>query len=180
MASQPLSPDLAPAAPRGWRIPARAISPLVLLLAWELGSRTGLIPPRVLAAPTTVVATFVELLLSGELLSNLAVSLGRALTGLAIGGSIGIALGLVAGLSKRGEVAVDPPVQMLRTLPFLALVPLFIVWFGIGEVAKIALISLGVMFPVYLNLFNGIRGVDAKLVEAHAASACRNGGWCAM
>ena len=79
MASQPLSPDLAPAAPRGWRIPARAISPLVLLLAWELGSRTGLIPPRVLAAPTTVVATFVELLLSGELLSNLAVSLGRAL-----------------------------------------------------------------------------------------------------
>lgn len=166
MASQPLPNDLAPSAPRGWRIPPRAISPLLLLLAWEAGSRTGLIPARVLAAPTSVVATFVELLLSGELLSNLAVSLGRALTGLAIGGGIGVALGLVAGLSKRGEIAVDPPVQMLRTLPFLALVPLFIVWFGIGEFAKIALISLGVMFPVYLNLFNGIRGVDAKLVEA--------------
>ncbi len=170
MASQPYSPDVTPNATRapkdGWRIPPRAISPLILLLAWELGSRSGLIPARILAAPTAVIGTFVELLLSGELLSNLVVSLGRALTGLAIGGTIGIVLGLIAGLSRRGEVAVDPPVQMLRTLPFLALVPLFIVWFGIGETAKIALISLGVIFPVYLNLYSGIRGVDAKLVEA--------------
>jgi sulfonate transport system permease protein len=148
------------------RVPKRLISPVVLILLWELGSRTGLIPERILAAPSAVFGSFLDLLLSGELLSNLAVSLGRAFTGLAIGSSIGITLGLLAGLSKRGELAIDPPVQMLRTLPFLALVPLFIVWFGIGEVAKVALIALGVSFPIYLNLYNGIRGVDAKLVEA--------------
>lgn len=166
MASQPVTPVGVEPPGSSWRIPPRAISPIVLLLLWELGSRTGVIPPRILAAPSAVLSTFLELLASGELLNNLMVSLGRALTGLAIGTAVGIALALVAGLSKRGEVAIDPPVQMLRTLPFLALVPLFIVWFGIGEVAKIALIALGVTFPVYLNLYSGIRGVDAKLVEA--------------
>ena len=104
MASQPYSPDVTPNAARapkdGWRIPPRAISPLILLLAWELGSRSGLIPARILAAPTAVIGTFVELLLSGELLSNLVVSLGRALTGLAIGGTIGIVeIDFLAGAS---------------------------------------------------------------------------------
>ena len=73
---------------------------------------------------------------------------------------------MIAGLSRPGEVAVDAPVQMLRTLPVLALSPLFIVWFGIGETPKIALIAFGAMFPVYLNLYNGIRGVDIRLVDA--------------
>jgi sulfonate transport system permease protein len=72
----------------------------------------------------------------------------------------------VAGLSRLGEDVVDAPVQMLRTLPFLALVPLFILWFGIDETPKIALVALGSMFPIYLNLFAGIRGADPKLVEA--------------
>jgi sulfonate transport system permease protein len=108
----------------------------------------------------------VELSLSGELWANLGVSLARALTGFAIGSLVGGSLAIISGLSRRGELAIDPPVQMLRTLPFLALVPLFIVWFGIGELPKILLISLGVAFPVYLNLYNGIRGVDSKLIEA--------------
>lgn len=150
----------------GWRIPSRAVAPVVLILLWELGSRTGIIPPRILAAPSQVVVTLVELSLSGELWANLGVSLARALTGFAIGSLVGGSLAIISGLSKRGELAIDPPVQMLRTLPFLALVPLFIVWFGIGELPKILLISLGVAFPVYLNLYNGIRGVDAKLIEA--------------
>jgi sulfonate transport system permease protein len=83
-----------------------------------------------------------------------------------IGASIGGALAVVAGLSRLGEDIVDAPMQMLRTLPFLALVPLFILWFGIGELPKIALVTLGASFPVYLNLFAGIRGVDPKLIEA--------------
>ncbi|GGE14279.1 sulfonate ABC transporter permease [Polymorphobacter glacialis] len=155
-----------PNAPSRFRLPRRAVSPLILIALWEIGSRIGLIPARILAAPSQVVATLFDMIASGELQSNLVVSLGRALTGLALGGFIGGGLAIIAGLSKRGELAVDPPVQMLRTLPVLALVQLFIVWFGIGETPKILLIALGVSFPIYLNLYNGIRGVDPKLIEA--------------
>lgn len=158
-----------------FRLPRRAISPLVLIALWEVGSRVGLIPPRILAAPSQVVATLFDMIASGELQANLLVSVGRAMTGLLLGSLVGGALALTAGLSKRGELAVDPPVQMLRTLPVLALVPLFIVWFGIGETPKILLIALGVTFPIYLNLYNGIRGVDPKLLEA-ARTFGLNGG----
>ncbi|MEI9891707.1 MAG: ABC transporter permease subunit [Caulobacteraceae bacterium] len=106
------------------------------------------------------------LIVSGELATNLAVSLARVLAGLAIGVTVGSVLALAAGLSRLGEGLVDPPLQMLRTLPALALTPLFIVWFGIGETPKVGLIALAVTFPIYLNLFNGIRGVDVKLAEA--------------
>jgi sulfonate transport system permease protein len=151
---------------RRWPVGSRAISPLILVALWEIGARVGIIPQRVLAAPSHVAGTFYELVASGELGSNLIVSLGRVAAGLTLGVLSGAALAIAAGLSKRGELLIDPPVQMLRTLPFLALVPLFIVWFGIGETPKILLIALGTGFPTYLNLFNGIRGVDAKLVEA--------------
>jgi sulfonate transport system permease protein len=144
----------------------RWISPLAILLLWEAGSRAGVIPANVLAAPSTVLHSLWGLVVSGELGANLAVSLARILAGLAIGVTAGSVLALASGLSKLGEGLVDPPLQMLRTLPALALTPLFIVWFGIGETPKVALIALGVAFPIYLNLFNGIRGVDVKLVEA--------------
>jgi sulfonate transport system permease protein len=144
----------------------RFVSPLVIVLLWQAASMAGLIAPRTLAAPTTIIATTWELLLSGELPHHLLVSLARVASGLAIGVSTGVALALVAGLSRRGEDIVDAPMQMLRTLPFLALVPLFILWFGIGETPKIALVALGSAFPVYLTLFSGIRGVDPKLAEA--------------
>ena len=145
---------------------ARWVSPLVLLLLWEAGSRLGVIPPRVLAAPSSVAHTFWDLAASGELARNLLVSFLRVAVGLAIGIAIGSALALAAGLSRLGEAAIDPPVQMLRTLPVLALSPLFIVWFGIGETPKVALIALAATFPVYLNLYSGVRGVDTRLVEA--------------
>jgi len=148
------------------RIGRRWISPLVLLALWEVGSRTGVIPPRVLAAPSSVAVTFWGMVQSGELATNLAVSFGRVAAGLVIGVIAGSVLALIAGLSRLGEDAVDPPIQMLRTLPVLALSPLFIVWFGIDETPKVALIALAVTFPVYLNLFSGIRSVDPKLVEA--------------
>jgi sulfonate transport system permease protein len=144
----------------------RWLSPLILLVLWEIGSRTGVIPTRILAAPSAVAGVFWSMTISGELLSNLLVSLGRVGLGLLFGVTAGVTLALVAGLSRWGETLVDSPLQALRTLPTLALTPLFIVWLGIGETPKIALIALGVSFPVYLNLFNGIRGVDTRLIEA--------------
>jgi len=144
----------------------RWVSPLLLLLLWELGSRLGVVPPRILAAPSAVARTLWEMTLSGELPSNLAVSLARAAAGLAIGLVVGVTLALISGLSRAGETAVDPLMQLKRTIPVLALTPLFIVWFGIGETPKITLIAVATIFPIYLNLFSGIRGVDAKLIEA--------------
>lgn len=144
---------------------SRWFSPLALLAAWEAGSRLGLIPERTLAAPSAVAGTLFGMLVSGELPGNLAVSFGRVLTGLAIGVTFGVVFALVAGLSRKGEAAVDPLMQIKRTIPTLALTPLFIVWFGIGETPKIALIAFASMFPVYLNLYSGIRGVDLRLLE---------------
>ncbi len=144
----------------------RWLSPVLLLLLWELGSRVGIIPERTLAAPSAVLGTLVEMLLSGELPSNLIVSFGRAAFGLAIGIALGIGFGLIAGLSRKGEYAIDPLMQIKRTILALALTPLFIVWFGIGETPKIALIAFATVFPVYLNLYSGIRSVDVRLLDA--------------
>ena len=144
----------------------RYLPPLVLVALWQAGASLGWIPTRTLASPAAIVATAADLVASGELPHHLLVSLGRVAAGLAIGISTGIVLALVSGLSRRGEDLIDATLQMLRTLPFLALVPLFILWFGIGEAPKIALVALGAVFPIYLTLFAGIRGVDAKLVEA--------------
>jgi len=168
-ADLPTAASLA-AAPRVWRWRRLSLgrwgSPLLLLFIWELGSRIGWIPERILAAPSTVAVTLWSMTISGELPSNLLVSLARVAAGLGIGISVGVVLALIAGLSKRGELSVDPPVQMLRTIPVFALSPLLIVWLGIGESAKIALIAFAVCFPIYLNLYNGIRSVDVRLAEA--------------
>jgi sulfonate transport system permease protein len=136
------------------------------LLAWEAGSRIGLIPERILAPPTAVAGAFRDMFVSGELTGNLAVSLARAAAGLTLGVLIGSSLALAAGLSRLGESLVDPLLQLKRTIPVVALTPLFIVWFGIGETPKVTLIAVATIFPIYLNLFAGIRGVDPKLIEA--------------
>ncbi len=153
-----------------WRWPrlsrARWLSPVLLLALWELGSRFGVIPERVLAAPSTVAETFWALTISGELPANLLVSLARAAAGLSIALVVAVTLGLAAGLSRLGETAIDPLMQIKRTIPSLALTPLFIVWFGIGETPKIVLIAVATTFPIYLNLFAGVRGIDVRLVEA--------------
>jgi sulfonate transport system permease protein len=144
----------------------RYFGPLLLVVLWQIGSTTGLISPRALAAPSVVAVSLWDLLSSGALVHHLSVSLRRVAIGSAIGIGFGASLALVSGLSRQGETAVDATMQMLRAMPFLALVPLLILWFGIGETPKITLVALGVTFPIYLTLFGGIRGVDAKLVEA--------------
>ncbi len=144
----------------------RLTGPLLLLALWQLGSTTGIIPADVLASPATVLSSFWHLLTDGELVKALVVSLQRVVLGLLIGGTIGISLAVIAGLFRLGEDLVDAPVQMLRTVPFVGLIPLLIIWFGIGETPKIALVCLGVGFPLYLNVYAGIRNVDGTLVEA--------------
>jgi sulfonate transport system permease protein len=145
---------------------ARYVSPVLVLALWQLASSAGWVDERLFSSPRQVAITLWELTASGELGEHLLSSLARAGTGLAVGLSLGVALALLAGLSRRGENAVDALLQMGRTLPHLALVPLFILWLGIGEAPKVALVALGCLFPIYLNLFAGVRGVDRKILEA--------------
>jgi len=140
--------------------------PLAILLVWTLGSATGAIPANVLASPAAVLRSGWQMTESGVLWAHLSVSLSRAAAGLLLGGGFGVALGLAAGLSRLGEELIDPSVQMIRALPFLALIPLFIVWFGIGETSKLLLIASAAAKPMYLNAYSGVRNVDPKLVEA--------------
>lgn len=139
--------------------------PLALLSTWQLAVSTGWLSSRILPAPSAVFASGVELVGSGELWQHLAISGWRALVGLAIGGGLGLLLGFITGLSKWGERLLDSSVQMLRNVPHLALIPLVILWFGIDESAKIFLVALGTLFPIYLNTYHGIRSIDAGLVE---------------
>lgn len=145
------------------------VSPIAFVLLWQIGSTTGAIPSAKLAAPTAILAAFWSLVLSGDLWNDLVVSVGRVAVGFAIGVSLGVALALVVGLWEPGDFIFDPPLQMLRTLPYLGMTPLMILWFGIGEAPKIALVAFASMFPVYLTLLGGIRAVDPKLLEAGRA-----------
>ena len=125
---------------------------------------------RKLPPPTRVISTAATLITTnsaayGTLQHALLASLERMLVGFALGASVALALALVAGLSRAGEEAVDPLMQMIRTLPLFGLVPVFIVWFGIGQLPKLLLIALGAAIPLYLNTFSGIRGVDGRLAE---------------
>jgi sulfonate transport system permease protein len=141
-------------------------SPIILVALWQIGSLAGAIPEDKIASPTQILATGKELVLDGTLGSETLVSVQRVALGFVIGAVLGLTLAVLAGLSRIGEDAVDPPMQMLRTLPHFGLIPLLIVWLGIGELPKIALIALGVMFPLYLNTFAGIRSIDRKFLEA--------------
>jgi sulfonate transport system permease protein len=149
-----------------WKKSRRFVMPIVLVILWQAVCSAGLVSPRMVPSPIAVTKTAGELLASGELLHSIGISLARVLIGLSVGIVIGVVLALVAGLSRAGEDSVDATIQMLRTLPFLGLVPLFILWFGIGETPKIALVIVGTVFPIYMALFSGIRDIDKKLVEA--------------
>nr|WP_316570054.1 aliphatic sulfonate ABC transporter permease SsuC [Neobacillus sp. YIM B06451] len=139
--------------------------PMFILAFWQVFSSLGLIPARILPAPTEVLKAAFALLKSGELAGHIWVSLGRAVIGFIIGGTIGFLLGLFNGIFKFSELLLDTSVQMLRTIPHLALIPLVILWFGIDETSKIFLVALGVLFPIYINTFHGIKSVDKGLVE---------------
>jgi sulfonate transport system permease protein len=139
--------------------------PLAILVAWELAARTGGLSARILPEPLAVVSAAWALVQSGDLWANVKVSAWRAVVGFGIGGGIGFVLGLATGLSRNAETALDSTIQMVRNIPALAMIPLVILWFGIGEEAKLFLVALGVFFPVYVNTFHGIRSVDAGLIE---------------
>jgi len=139
--------------------------PLFILVAWQLSTQFGWLSTRVLPEPWAVAKAFFTLAVSGELWGHVWVSTGRALIGFAIGGGLGLALGLLTGSLRWAETLLDSSLQMLRNIPPLALIPLVILWFGIDETAKLFLVSLGVFFPLYLNTFHGIRSVDPALIE---------------
>ena len=150
----------------GQAIPlGNALGPLLLLAIWSAGSGSGLIDPRTLPAPWTVVETFGRLIADGRLQDHLSASATRAFLGLAAGVAVGLALALVSGLSRWGEALIDGPVQINRAVPSLALVPLLILWFGIGEAMKIITITLTVLIPIYIHTHNALRSIDSRYVE---------------
>ncbi|MGW0838771.1 ABC transporter permease [Streptomyces sp. NPDC002787] len=160
---------LVPSSSRRTRVPRwlrRTSGPLLLLALWQLLSTTGVLTADVLASPGRIAQVAGDLIADGSLPSAMGTSLQRVALGVVFGTVVGTGLALVSGLFRVGEDLVDASVQMLRTVPFVGLIPLLIIWFGIGEAPKVAIITLGVSFPLYLNVYAGIRGVDAQLIEA--------------
>ncbi|MFZ3555163.1 MULTISPECIES: ABC transporter permease [unclassified Streptomyces] len=151
---------------RGHAAVIRALGPIGLLAAWWLASATGVLTKDVLASPAQVVSAVGELWGNGQLPDALTTSLTRSGVGLVIGLTAGLTLGVVTGFTRLGDELLDSSIQTLRTIPFLALVPLFMVWFGINEAAKILLIAVATTFPMYVATYGGVRNADRKLVEA--------------
>ncbi|WP_150273394.1 ABC transporter permease [Paenibacillus tepidiphilus] len=142
-----------------------ALLPAAAIAVWQLAGSTGLVSPEFLPTPLAILAAFTELAVHGGLSHHLGVSIGRAGLGFLIGAMLGLLLGTLTGLFRRAEYMLDPGVQVLRLVPHLAIAPLIILWFGFGEVSKIVIIMSGSFFPLYVNTFMGIRGVDNKLFE---------------
>nr|WP_246207674.1 ABC transporter permease subunit [Bradyrhizobium rifense] len=141
------------------------LAPVALVIVWEWLAQAGWLSPQVLPAPSKVIRTAFKLATTGTLLNDLGVSLLRAAAGFAIGSVVGAVLGTLVGFSRIAEAAIDRSVQMIRAVPFLAVLPLVIVWLGVGETQKIFLVALGVTLPIYINTVLGIRQVDPKLLE---------------
>ncbi|MGG0254717.1 ABC transporter permease [Bacillus toyonensis] len=148
------------------KVLVRAITiPVIILIIWQLAGVFGLVTKTVLPTPLDIFLAFQELIKTGELFGHLNISVFRAAAGFFIGGGLGVILGTIVGFSTRSEQYLDPSVQMLRTVPHLAVAPLFVLWFGFGETSKVLLIADGAFFPLYVNAFLGIRGVDSKLFD---------------
>lgn len=141
------------------------IVPALVIVLWQAIGSLGFVAEQILPTPAKIVMTFATLLGNGELLYHVTVSGQRVLLGFVLGAGTGIVLGVLTGFSRLVQEVIDPSLQMLRTVPLLALIPLFILWFGVGEFGKVLMIALGAFFPVYVNLFLGIRLVDQKLIE---------------
>lgn len=139
--------------------------PVGLIIIWQIAGTLGWISTKLLPTPWSVIQDGVSLWQSGELQKNIGISLYRALVGFAIGGSVGFFFGMLNGLSKTARALFDSTIQMLRNIPHLSLIPVVIILFGIGETAKISLVTVGVMFPIYINTFHGITSVDPELIE---------------
>ncbi|MDR0588683.1 MAG: ABC transporter permease subunit [Burkholderiales bacterium] len=139
--------------------------PIIIVILWQWASSRGQISSRIAPSPVAVLEAAWELTKTGELLKHLWASFLRASAGFTLGAAIGFVFGVANGMSRRFEILFDTTLQMARNIPHLAMIPLLILWFGIGEESKLFLVVLGVFFPVYINTFHGIRSVDAGLVE---------------
>jgi sulfonate transport system permease protein len=144
---------------------ARWLSPVALVVLWQLASTTGLLPEKTLESPLGILSTAWDLTREGQLPQALLVSLRRAAEGFVLGAAVALIAGTFAGLNRAGNAVIDPPMQMLRTVPLFGLIPLFILWFGIGETPKVLLVALGVVIPLYLNLIGALKGIDPELYE---------------
>lgn len=158
------------AAARAWKRPdvrvgVGAVVPIALLVVWELLARAGVLPPHWLPSPTIVGVTIVELARAGELWAHVAQTVARVAAGFLAGSLAATALGVATARSARTRALLDPMLQALRAIPSMGWVPLFLLWFGIGEGSKLALIAVGAFFPVYLNLVSGILSLDRRLLE---------------
>ncbi|MGG3476915.1 ABC transporter permease [Peribacillus frigoritolerans] len=142
-----------------------SVLPVVVLIAWQALGSVGILPAQLFSSPLLIVMTFIDLVQSGEMGMHLQISLTRAFLGFALGGFIGLLLGIIVGMQKKSEEYLNPSIQMLRTVPLLSITPLFIMWFGFGELSKVLLIALGAFFPLYLQTFLGLRNVDKKLYD---------------
>ncbi|MCX5169070.1 ABC transporter permease [Streptomyces antibioticus] len=150
----------------GKRLPAsRLVGPLVLLALWAAASAAGRLDPGAIPAPWTVLDTGVHLWTDGTLPTDIVTSLERAGYGFAIGLTAGVTLALASGLTRSGEALIDGTVQLNRAIPTLGLIPLFILWLGIGETFKIAIIAIVVYIPIYLNTHAALSGIDHRFVE---------------
>jgi len=141
------------------------LSPALVVTAWELAVRSGLVRPTILPSPSIISTTFLELLTTGELLRHLGVSLMRVGSGFLAGALSAVLLGTLIGLSRTAHRASSVLLGILRPIPVVAWVPLLILWLGIGESSKITLIAIGTFWPVLLNLVHGIRSTDHRLLE---------------
>ena len=153
----------------GWLLKGpgrRLISPVVILLIWETASRTGLVAPYMLPAPTQILHTLFILIARGELIPHILVSLMRSLIGFVAGSALGIIIGIMMGWSRLFEDLADIPLQALRAVPKSALFPLIIIWLGLGEVSKIFLVALPGFFMCLINTISGVKGVDKLMVKA--------------
>lgn len=143
----------------------RAAVPILLVVLWQIGGEAGWWSTAVLPSPTDVARQLGVLIGNGQLPDNLLVSVRRVLVGAAAGIAIGTALGVAVGLWRPVEQVLDTALQMLRTVPFLVILPLFILWFGVDELPKVLIIAIGTALPMYLNTSSGVRAVDPKLIE---------------
>ncbi|MDT0406041.1 MULTISPECIES: ABC transporter permease [Streptomyces] len=150
----------------GRRLPAsRLLGPALVLVLWAAASAAGRLDPGAIPAPWTVLETGVRLWTDGTLPDDILTSLRRAGSGFAIGLTAGVVLALASGLSRTGEALIDGSVQLNRAVPTLGLIPLFILWLGIGETFKIAIIAIVVYIPIYLNTHSALSGIDHRFVE---------------
>jgi len=142
-----------------------SILPALVLGGWQIAGDLGWISTLLFPTPLTIAETFARLVTGGELWTHLRISFVRAALGFLLGAGLGLFFGLLVGLFRRAERSLDPTIQMIRMIPHLAVAPLFVLWFGIGEESKVLLIAKGAFFPLYINTFLGIRGADNKLFE---------------